>query len=86
MSEQNIQLLATRAGAGVLLFNTHYTQVGDFKTFFVVVSNEKHNGLKLEIPNAHQKKRISQLHVLSIVLSYLLWHPFHVGGDVCLHG
>lgn len=41
--------------------------------------------LKLETQNAHQRKRISQFPVPSIVLSYLLCHPFRVDGDVCLH-
>lgn len=31
MSKQNIQLLPSRAGTGVLLFITHYAQVGHFK-------------------------------------------------------
>lgn len=74
-----ILLLPTHIGAGALLFIMHYTQVGDFKRtpFFC-------GALKLETQNAHQKKRISQF--LFFQLSYLLCHPFRVGGDVYLHG
>lgn len=79
MSEQNIQLLPTHTGAEVLLFITHYAQVGNFKRtlfFFVVFSNWKHK--------MHLKRKESP-NSLFFLLSYLLRHPFCVGGDVCLH-